>query len=303
MFFYKADKGKNRWYLYLIVTLLVFIGTQLGSMPLIIYALIQQPEQVMQGDISGIMSTNWGLALGLLSFVGGLFTLFWFAYLFQDKKPLNMVTGRTDFDWKRFFFGTGIWILLSLAGVAVSFLFEDTSDLVFQFDPWNFFILVVVALIMLPFQTGFEEVMFRGYLMQGSYLLFNSKWAAVFATSLLFGLMHGSNPEVEQFGYGLAMSQYILMGLIMGAIVVWDDGLELAIGMHFGNNLLSALLITSDSSALQTHALFKDTNPSASWTDVVMLLVGGVLFIWICHKKFRFSRLNFDTSRRIMNKS
>ncbi len=303
MFFYKAFRGKNRWYLYLSVTLLVFIGIQLGSMPLVAYALFRDSKNFLQGNISETMSTNLGLALGLLSFAIGLLTLFWFARLLQEKKPLDLVTGRPRFDCKRFFFGTGVWILLSLAGLSVSLLFEDTSDLVFQFDPLNFLILVAVALLLLPFQAGFEEIMFRGYLMQGGYLLFRSRWGALLVTSLLFGLMHSSNPEVERFGFGLAMSQYILMGLIMGLLVIWDDGLELAIGMHFGNNLLSALLITSDSSALRTHALFKDTNPSASWTDVVVLLVFGLLFLWICYKKFHFSRFTLGTNRHTLNRN
>jgi hypothetical protein len=44
-----------------------------------------------------------------------------------------------------------------------------------------------------------------------------------------------------------------------------DDGMELALGFHFANNFIGALLVTSDWSAFQTYAVLKDiSNPSNS---------------------------------------
>jgi hypothetical protein len=37
-----------------------------------------------------------------------------------------------------------------------------------------------------------------------------------------------------------------------------DEGMELALGFHAANNLVGALLVTSDWSAFQTHSIFKD---------------------------------------------
>ena len=82
--------------------------------------------------------------------------------------------------------------------------------------------------------------------MQASGLVFRYRWAALLVTSLAFGLMHGANPEIDTFGFWTAMPQYIIMGLIMGYIAIKDDGLELAFGMHFVNNLLSTLVVSAD---------------------------------------------------------
>jgi len=54
------------------------------------------------------------------------------------------------------------------------------------------------------------------------------------------------------------------------------------------NNIIAAITITSDSSTLQTHALFKDLHPTASHFDTLTMLVAGVIFIWICNRKYHF---------------
>jgi abortive infection protein len=93
---------------------------------------------------------------------------------------------------------------------------------------------------------------------------------------------------VERFGFWVAMPQYILMGLILGFVAIMDDGLELALGLHLSNNVISSIIVTHDSSALQTHALFLDTNPQASHVDTLVMLVCGIIFIWECNRKYKF---------------
>jgi hypothetical protein len=47
-----------------------------------------------------------------------------------------------------------------------------------------------------------------------------------------------------------------------------DEGMELALGFHAANNLVSALLVTSDWSAFQTHSIFKDISEPKAGLDV-----------------------------------
>ncbi|HZJ21353.1 MAG TPA: CPBP family intramembrane glutamate endopeptidase, partial [Pricia sp.] len=72
-----------------------------------------------------------------------------------------------------------------------------------------------------------------------------------------------------------------------------DDGLELALGFHLGNNLLAALLVTSDWSALQTDALFKYTAENASEGAVQeMLFSVGLTFpiiLFVLAKKYKWT--------------
>lgn len=294
MFFTKAFKGNNAWYMYLVVLLLVFITTQLGGIPFILYKVLSNPE-TMQQAMSGAepdtaaltaVTGNAELALMLLAFAAGLGSLFLFARVFQKKSAADITTGRPRFDWKRFAFGTAVWGALLLIISGASILTDD--DIVFRFDATQFFSLALVGLLLFPFQTGFEEVMFRGYLMQASGLVFRYRWAALLITSLAFGLMHGANPEIDTFGFWTAMPQYIIIGLIMGYIAIKDDGLELAFGMHFVNNLLSTLVVSADGTVFQTASLFRDLSPTSSVADTVIMAAAGVVFVYLCNTKYRF---------------
>lgn len=291
MFLEKAYIGKNNWYFYVLTLMIVFVATQIGSIPLVAY-LYLNGSMAMAPDstslISQITSTNTGLALTLFPYLVGFFTLFLCVKYIQQKEYADIVTGRSKVDYKRILFGAGIWGILMIGSLAFDMLTSEDSTIVFQFDPVNFFILVVIAVIFLPFQTALEELVFRGYLMQGFSLLFKYRWTAILITSVLFALLHGSNPEIKQFGFWTAIPIYFVIALILGYVAVKDNGIELALGLHLANNIVSALTLTHKGSALQTHALFCDTAPTASIWDSVIMLVCGILFILICNAKYRF---------------
>jgi hypothetical protein len=149
----------------------------------------------------------------------------------------------------------------------------------------------VIAVILVPLQTSFEEYFFRGYLMQGIGLLAKNKWVPLFVTSVIFGLLHIANPEIEKLGY-ILLVYYISTGLLFGIMTLMDDGLELALGFHLANNLFTALLVTADWTAFQTHSIFKDVSEptEAGFFDVFMpvfIIFPIVLFVFA--KKYKWT--------------
>lgn len=107
----------------------------------------------------------------------------------------------------------------------------------------------------------FEKIMNSNFY-QKLYYFFKKKYTPLFITSLIFGLLHIANPEVEKLGYFI-MVYYIGTGLFLGIMTLMDDGLELSLGFHAANNLFTALLVTADWTAFQTHSVLKDmSNPS-----------------------------------------
>lgn len=128
--------------------------------------------------------------------------------------------------------------------------FSNPQDYILQFDLPKFAVLAVIALLLIPLQTSFEEYFFRGYLMQGLGIITKNRWFPLVFTSVVFGLMHISNPEVGKLG-PVIMIYYIGTGFFLGIITLMDEGLELAIGFHAANNLITALLVTSDWTAFQ----------------------------------------------------
>jgi hypothetical protein len=75
-------------------------------------------------------------------------------------------------------------------------------------------------------------------------------------------------------------------------MTLMDDGLELALGFHLANNLFTALLVTADWTAFQTHSIFKDVSEptEAGFIDVflpVFVIFPLVLFVFA--KKYKWT--------------
>ena len=123
--------------------------------------------------------------------------------------------------------------------------------------------------------------------MQGFALLVRSRWFPLLMTSLFFALMHIFNPEVKDFGFLAMMPQYLLFGLIFGVITIFDDGIEAAMGAHAANNAFLCIMVTNESSALQTPALYEQlkVNP---WSDLLSMFLMGILVILILKVVFKW---------------
>jgi membrane protease YdiL (CAAX protease family) len=289
MFLEKASRGKNnRWYTHVAVILLVLLALSIGSLPAALY----NQYHPATGPLSPI-----ALALLLLSYPVALAALLAGVKHLHGKRPADILSARPRFDLKRCLHAALAWGALLLLSSAIQYAVTPHPTLHFRLDPLPFLYTALVLVALLPFQVAWEESMFRGYLMQTFASLCNYRWMALAATSILFALAHASNPEVATFGFHAVMPQYLLTGLILGYVTIKDDGIELATGLHLANNLLAALLVTHDSSALRTPALFVDDAPSVTPADTLVTLACGILFIWICNARYHFISRNNLTGK------
>lgn len=294
MFFQVAQKGSNNFFKYLLTIIAVFIAALLGNAPLLFVLAGRSAgdPQVLQElrtedglDFSAVgLDPNFSLFLILLSFIFAMIALLVFVRWVHGKPLLSVVTSRRRLDWARVFFAFGIWFGLSLLHEGISYAIEpDNYSLQFQ---WSSFIpLLAIALFILPVQTSFEEIMFRGYLMQGIGLWSGNRWFPLLITSIIFGLLHFSNPEVTKFGAGLMMSYYIGIGFFLGVCTLMDDGLEFALGIHAATNIYGATIVSFSGAALQTPAIFRIQH-----LDTGLMLIAGlasaILFLIIAARKY-----------------
>ena len=66
--------------------------------------------------------------------------------------------------------------------------------------------------------------------------------------------------------------------------------MELALGFHAANNLVSALLVTSDWSAFQTHSIFKDiSEPKAGFDVILPVMIIYPILLFIFSKKYQWT--------------
>ncbi len=251
------------------------------------YAVINEVgiDQLATLDVAGMLQAlppNTTLVLMLFPFaIVAALVLLLIRYL-HNISIGKFITSRAKIDWKRIGFAfTGI-VLLNFLFFIISY-YENPTNFQWNFEPKAFATLFLIAIVLVPLQTTAEELFFRGYLMQGFGQIFKHRIFPLLITSLLFGFMHFGNPEIDKLGPLLIVS-YVSMGFFFGIITLMDEGLELALGYHAGNNLLISLLVTSDWTAFQTNSLFLDVStPNVyilAFMQLPMLIILLALFSW-----------------------
>ncbi len=293
MFLEQGVKPKNKFWKYIIGSVIIIAATTFGQIPLYIAILYEtkvngKPEPVTQVDIMNMFDSNFTLVLALLSFVFALFCLFEVVKNLHSQTVLSVTTARKKIDWNRIFFSFTIWAAFTIVSILV-FYYLNPNSFIINFKPIPFAILVVVGAILIPIQTSTEEYVFRGYLMQGFANLARNRWFPLLMTSLIFGGLHFFNPEVAKMG-NIVMVFYIGTGLFLGIVTLMDEGMELALGFHAANNLISALLITSDWSAFQTHSILKDTSDPNPISDILIpIFVIYPILLYIFSVKYEWT--------------
>lgn len=239
------------------------------------------------------------LVVGPLSAL--LFVVWGWTKLVHQQTIRSLTTARKKVDWKRIFFAFFLWGGLTTA-MGFADILTRPEDFVWNFDPVKFAILVVVAVLLIPLQTSFEEYLFRGYIMQGLGIATKNRAIPLIATSVIFGLMHIANPEIGRLGYGLLVF-YIGTGFFLGIITLMDDGLELALGFHAANNLFGALLVTADWTAFQTDSLYIDTaEPELGLGILVPILIVYPMLIFVFAKKYKWTDWSNKLFGRVLSR-
>lgn len=288
MFIEQAFKGKNDLWRVIVTTLIstgIFIANFIG------YLLISKEDLDATYELMKSIPNWLSLTMNLLPFVFLLGLLFLMVRVLHERSILSLTTTRKKFDFKRFGFSLGLIIFITIFTFGISYYY-DSSAIQWNFHPVKFAVLLIISLLLFPFQIGLEEYLFRGYLMQQIGIIAKNRWTPLVITSVVFGLLHSANPEVAEMGFGV-MAFYIGTGLLLGIMTLMDEGMELALGFHLGNNLMAALLITSDFSALQTDAVFKYTNkinPSDALSEMIIsMAIMYPLILFIFFRKYKWN--------------
>jgi len=284
-------------------------------------------------DIFGI-DPNLGFLLLLLSFVAGFIALLLIFKVLHRREFKTLITPTNHIDFKRILFGFGMWLTIGII-MELVMMYTHPDSVSFNLNLKSFIPLVLVSLLILPIQTSLEELVFRSYLLQGIVNFttdivailertpFIRKFTQFIAlmdsivkeinrtiktkhriiigwiiTSVLFGAVHGSNPEIVQFGVVPMMFYYIGAGLFLGLLTIWDDRLELALGVHAATNFLGAVFMGYEGSAIQTDSLFKTKE-----INVIHMVIGfyicAFIFTLICKRKYAWAKYPINNNKEL----
>ena len=296
--FDKSYRLKNFGY-YILGSFILIFFSFIGQLPMIPFLPTELPSpDANPMDLFKSIPSNLRLFLLLLSFVAVVPGIWLVVKKLHDLPLMSILSSRKKVDLERIMYSFMLW-----GSIVSAFVFLEYSlspeDYEINFKLKEFLILAVIAILFIPIQTSVEEVVFRGYLMQGFGHWLNSRFMALFLTSIVFGSLHLANPEITALGYEFIFL-YISVGFLLGIMTLMDDGLELAIGFHAANNLIAALLVTADWTVFQTESiLINIAEPSLGITDwiapliiyPIILAVFARKYSWINWKEKLFSKV------------
>lgn len=284
MYIEKVSLGKTDAWRFVLGVILVVVALLIAQFPFVIAVIsevgLEGLSSLDESEMLSVLEPNTSLFYLLLPFAVAFFTILLVVKKIHHQKLVNFLTTRPRLDWQRVFFSFFLVAILAVVSLGIDYYFNP-EKYVWNYNANDFFILLIIAVLMVPLQTTAEEFFFRGYLMQGFGLWARNRWVPLIVTSILFGLLHGSNPEVAKMGSALILV-YITTGFFLAILTLMDEGLELSIGFHAANNLIVALLVTSDWTAFQTHSIFKNiAEPELIFYLIappVMYLIVGYVF-------------------------
>jgi len=293
MFIQNALKVKNNIWRYALGIFIIFIFTQIGSIPFVVAifnkvgiegAANLDPAKMMTILENSNLTFFYTLLTFFVGFIGFLIVI---KYL-HNQSFVSVTTSRKSIDYKRVLTSFSV-ISLILFFYTISSFYALPDEYIIQFNLNDFLILLLIAVIFIPIQTSLEEYVFRGYLMQGFGVLAKNKWIPLFLTSFLFGMLHYYNPEIMKLG-SILLVHYIATGLFLGIITLMDEGMELALGFHAGNNLIIALMVTSDWTVFQTSSIFKYIGePNAIYMSLFSTVIIYPLVLFYFSKKYNWT--------------
>jgi membrane protease YdiL (CAAX protease family) len=265
-----ARLGKNAWWRYVLgvctigffwvvlgyVPYMLLLGTGLEATPMLEFVAVNLSIFMMLAGVA--VAVKW----------------------IHGRPLLSLVAPDLRIDWRRVARGAGAWLAIgAVMAVAEHLLFPGRYYL--SYNAERFYPFLVAVLLLTPLQSAAEELVFRGYLMQGIGLLTRRPLAIAAASSVVFTLPHLMNPEVEHYGIAIMAANYFTIGMLLATATLRDGRLELAIGLHAVNNVFLALMANYEGSALATESVFTAAELDPVYSLAALVLGAFAFHAWI----------------------
>lgn len=181
--------------------------------------------------VSIFLSTFVGVPLGLAIILPVL-----------HKRNFKSLFGPARSARRDFMIATGVFFAINFVIALPSLWFIDTLP----HEPLRMVLLFLpLAVFLILLQTGAEEILFRGYIMQQLAARFQSPWIWAVLPSIVFGALH-YDPSLSQTSAIAIAFAITLTGLLWADLTRLTGNLGAAMGWHFANNFLALNLVGFD---------------------------------------------------------
>jgi len=295
MFLEQGTKLQNKFWKYLLGSLLIFVGLSIGQIliSLIVFLTasvnLTKLPNTANGSL-GALSPNIVLLLFLIVYTAALTAIYFVSRYLHNQTWQSLITSRTEIDWRRIFFSFGLCTTFSIVFYCFLIYFWPDEQ-VFIFKPLAFAIYFII-IICLSFLRAFtEQVVYCGYLMQGFANLSANRWFPMIMVAVISSLVYITHPEIGAKGYITMFFFQLIYALFFCVLTLMDEGIELAIGFYTATLLITQCFWTSDDTAIKTASLFMTLNHDHPETgigleNIVERLIIIPIFLLICSKKY-----------------
>ena len=193
---------------------------------------------------------------------------------FHKRPVMSFISNDNKFSWKYYFSGFILWGGLLFIGSLITNYGTFTAFLQ-NFNPAQFWLLLLVGFVAIGIQSFFEEIVIRGYFLQGLHFRIKNIAILVIVNSLIFGVLH--------FGYGIEsfLSSWFF-GIAFATIVMLQNRIEFVSGAHNANNLLLSLVFLDLSDAVNDEFSW-----TINWAEFGVQIVALLLLVGLVYKFFR----------------
>ena len=128
--------------------------------------------------------------------------------------------------------------------------------------------------------------------MQGFRLISKKPVVPLVLTALIFGSIHFYNGTSLVTSLTIVISAVIL-GLMLGIIVLGENGLETAMGVHIANNMFVAIILNSSDSGMSNlpSLITAQTTDPYSGIPLLILMAGILILIIFWNDRKAFLRI------------
>lgn len=275
LFLTLANQGKTRWHTYLVSVFVIGSIWVFGS-AIFIAMLLGESFVTGEKPMDGSDPIADFATLGL-TFVA-LFLALWVAIRYIHKRPfLSLTTPHRTLRWSRLWQGFKWQIILIITTVIIEeLIYPGTYH--YTLDPTQFYIFFLLTLLFIPLQATSEELLMRGYFLQGLAHFTRHPIILILINGLVFMALHFANPEIEH-GLPIWLS-YFSWGAFLTFITLKDNSAELAIGIHVANNMFASIFVNYEGSALPTNTVLtaQEIHP---WFSLFSYLISALALYWI----------------------
>lgn len=280
-----SKTGRHTWWQYLIGFVVILVGyIVIGGLVYWIPAMLALRGQSPKMDPKTGMIANLDPAVNYIALNATFFVLLVLIVavvkLLHNRSITSLITVQPKVQFDRIWVGFGIWLVISTLITVIQYCVWPSSFKV-SFSLQQFLMMAPIILLMTPVQAATEELLFRGYLLQGFSFVRNI-WVLSFLNGLFFMLPHLGNPEMTIDPLFMAL-EYFSLGFIFAILTLKANGLEFCIGAHVANNLFNALFVNYSNSVLTTPSIFVNTEMRPAF-DCVGLFATGAIFILLSMK-------------------